>query len=129
MVEISPSAVSRWLKGQQGVEAALAIRFAKAVGDNPLSALVAAGYLTAEEAKVRPVAAPDFSQLTNDELLELVRQRMGAGDGTSTSTVTSMTGSGRSGGREVPLDAAARRTGRASRGQVLRDAQDADAET
>lgn len=76
LVDVTPPTVSRWLTGQQGVDAAVAIRFAKAVGDNPLSALVAAGYLTEVEAKARPAAAPDYSQLTNDELLQLVRERM-----------------------------------------------------
>jgi hypothetical protein len=54
----------------------MAVRFARAVGDSPLLALTAAGFLTEAEAKVQPMAAPDFSQLSNDELLELVRSRM-----------------------------------------------------
>jgi transcriptional regulator with XRE-family HTH domain len=85
LVGVSPPALSRWLRGQQGVDAAVAIRFAKAVGDSPLAALVAAGYLTPEEASEQPAAAPDYSQLTNDELLQLVRQRMGEHHATATS--------------------------------------------
>ena len=76
LVDVSQTAVSRWLKGAQGVDAGVAIRFARAVGDEPLTALIEAGYLTREEAGAAPAARPDFSQLSNDELLELVRGRM-----------------------------------------------------
>ena len=76
LVNVSQTAVSRWLKGTQGVDAAVAIRFARAVGDEPLTALVEAGYLTLEEAGATPAQRPDLSRLTNDELLELVRSRM-----------------------------------------------------
>ena|SRR5690554_4879134 len=79
LVEVSQTAVSRWLKGTQGVDAAVAIRFARAVGDEPLTALVEAGYLTPEEAGATPAGRPDYSQLSNDELLELVRERMRVG--------------------------------------------------
>lgn len=75
-VGVSQTAVSRWRRGQQGVDAGVAIRFARAVGDQPLAALIAAGFLTPSEAKQRPPASPDYSQLTNDELLRLVRGRM-----------------------------------------------------
>lgn len=78
-VGVSQAAVSRWLKGTQGVNAAVAIDVARALGDSPMAALVAAGLITEAEAKVRPVAAPDYTQLSNDELLELVRSRMTEG--------------------------------------------------
>lgn len=83
-VGVSQAAVSRWIKGTQGVDAEVAVRFARAVGDEPLAALVAAGFLTEGEAKVRPAATPDYSKLTNEELLALVRERMrdeGGGEG------------------------------------------------
>ena len=102
MAGVSQTAVSRWLKGTQGVDAAVAIRFAKAVGDDPLTALVAGGYLTPSEAKMRPASAPDYSQLTNDELLELVRKRMGEDDGTATN---------QAGGDPAPTPIGSRRRG------------------
>lgn len=79
-VGVSQAAVSRWIKGTQGVDAAVAVRFARAVEDAPLAALVAAGFLTPDEARVRPAASPDYSQLSNEALLEMVRGRM-RGDG------------------------------------------------
>lgn len=76
VVGVSQAAISRWLKDSQGVDADKAVEFVRRVGDTPIAALVAAGFLTPDEAQVRPAAAPDFSQLSNDELLELVRSRM-----------------------------------------------------
>lgn len=74
---------SRWKNGHiPKVE--MVVQFARAYGRPVLEAFVAAGFITPEEAKVRPAPAPDYSQLTNDELLELVRQRMGDSDGTAT---------------------------------------------
>lgn len=90
LVEVSQTAVSRWLKGSQGVDAAVAIRFARAVGEEPLTALIEAGYLTPEEAGATPAGQPDYSQLSNDELLKLVRERMredgGSGGDTAAKT-------------------------------------------
>lgn len=96
LVGVSQTAVSRWLSGKQGVDAEQAVGFARAIGDEPVAALVAAEYLTAKEAKVRPAAAPDYSQLKNDELLELVRARMikEVGEGRDRSAATSAQGSG-----------------------------------
>lgn len=73
---VSQTAVSRWLKGTQGADARVAIDLARAVGDPPLQALVAAGFLTDAEAKVRPSAQPSFDSLNDDELLAEVRRRM-----------------------------------------------------
>jgi hypothetical protein len=67
---------SKWKAGQIPGPTLVA-KFARAYERPVLEAFVAAGFLTAEEAKVRPSAAPDLSRLTNDELLELVRARMG----------------------------------------------------
>lgn len=95
LVGVSQTAVSRWLSGKQGVDGAQAVAFARAVGDTPLAALVAAGFLTAEEAKARPAPAPDYSRLKNDELLKLVRSRMREeGEGHDRPAATSGPGSG-----------------------------------
>lgn len=78
---VTEPTVSRWKNGGQGINAAAAAAFARAYGRPVLEAFIAAGFLTADEAKVRPAAAPDYSQLSNDELLELVRSRMQEGGG------------------------------------------------
>lgn len=75
----NPSTISRWLKTGKPGEAGNVAAFARAYGRPVLEAFVAAGFLKPEEAKARPRLAPDFSQLTNDELLELVRARMREG--------------------------------------------------
>ena len=79
--ETTQTTLSRWLAGHTNPDAENAIRFARAVGDPPVLALVAAGYLTAEEAKVRPIAAPSYDQLTDDELLRILRERLQRGGG------------------------------------------------
>lgn len=74
---VNASTVSRWLKYEDaGRRAESVISFARAYAVSPLKALVEAGLLEPAEARMRPAAAPDFTQLTNDELLELVRARM-----------------------------------------------------
>lgn len=75
-VHVTEPTVSRWKKGGQGVSAAQAARFARAYDRPVLEAFVAADFLTADEAGERPSGVPDYTQLTNDELLELVRARM-----------------------------------------------------
>jgi hypothetical protein len=73
---VNASTVSRWKTGKQAAGPEAAVAFARARRRPVLEALVAAGFLTEKEAKVRPAGTPDLSQLTNDELLKLVRARM-----------------------------------------------------
>lgn len=80
---LDPSAVSRWKSGHVP-KADMVALFARGYDRPVLEAFLAAGFLTPEEAKARPSLAPDFSRLSNDELLELVRERMGESDGTAT---------------------------------------------
>lgn len=68
---------SRWKSGHIP-KADLVAQFARAYGRPVLEAFVAAGFLTEGEAKVRPAARVDFTKLTNDELLRIVRDRMSA---------------------------------------------------
>lgn len=78
--------VSKWKSGTVPRPQIVA-QFARGYGRPVLEAFVAAGFLTAGEAKERPAAPPDFTRLSNDELLELVRSRMGETDtGRSTAT-------------------------------------------
>lgn len=87
---------SKWKSGQVP-KAETVARFARAYDASVLKAFVAAGFLTSSEAGERPVANPDLTQLTNDELLELVRARMtgGSGERADSSTATKEAGSGR----------------------------------
>lgn len=97
LVGVSQTAVSRWLSGKQGVDGAQAVAFARAVGDEPLAALVAADFLTAKEAKAPPAPSPDYDLLSNDELVELVRERLaekGGGGHGKRSAATSQRGTG-----------------------------------
>lgn len=73
---IDQSAISRWLKTGTPGTAENVAAFARGYKRPVLEAFIAAGFLTEKEAKVRPAGRPDFSQLSNDELLELVRARM-----------------------------------------------------
>lgn len=86
---------SRWKAGHVP-KVELVAKFARAYRRPVLEAFVAAEFLSPDEAKVRPAAAPDYSQLTNDELLELVRARMekGGGERGDRSAATSPQGSG-----------------------------------
>lgn len=71
----SAPTVSRWLSGQKP-SAATAVAAARAYGDSPLNALVAVGFITAEEARQRPVAQPSLDGITDDALIELVAKRI-----------------------------------------------------
>lgn len=66
---------SKWKAGHVPKVEVVA-RFARAYNRPVLEAFVAAGFLTEAEAEVKPVGKPDFSRLTNDELLELVSSRI-----------------------------------------------------
>lgn len=81
---VTAPTVSRWSTGKQGVDPKAAAAFARAYGRPVLEAFVAAEFLTAKEAKARPAQAPDLTQLTNQQLLDLVASRMrdeGSGSG------------------------------------------------
>lgn len=75
---------SRWKAGHVP-KVEMVAQFARAYHRPVLESFVAAGFLTAAEARSKPASAPDYSQLTNDELLELVRQRMGEQHAATTS--------------------------------------------
>lgn len=74
--QASPSTITRWSQGQ-GVDPLAAARFARAFGRPVLEAFIAAGYLTGDEAGVRPdVQPPGAGALTTDQLLDELRARM-----------------------------------------------------
>lgn len=72
---LDPSAVSRWKTGHVP-KADMVATFARAYGRPVLEAFVAAGFLTAAEAKERPSAAPSLDQLSDEDLLQEVADRM-----------------------------------------------------
>lgn len=73
---VDQSTVSRWKTTNAPGKAENVAKLARAYDRPVLEAFVAADFLTEAEAKVRPAAAPDLTQLRNDELLKLVRARM-----------------------------------------------------
>ena len=71
---LSRTRVTEWRHGK-GVTVDGARAVAKAFGQPLLTVLVAAGIITAEEAKLRAAAAPSPTQLTDDQLVgELMRR-------------------------------------------------------
>jgi len=70
--------IGRWLRGESVLpKAQSVVAFARAYGQSPIEALVAAGFITAEEAgvKVRKTR-PNLSEYTEEELLEDLRRRV-----------------------------------------------------
>ena len=72
---IDATNVTRW-KGGQVPKPDMVAQFARGYGRPVLEAFVEAGFLTATEAKQRPVAAPSIDSLTDDQLLDEIRKRM-----------------------------------------------------
>lgn len=70
----SPS-VSRWQSSAPKPENV--VMFARSYGRPVLEAFVAAGFLTAEDARERPAGRPDISQFDLDELLAEIRKKFG----------------------------------------------------
>ena len=73
---VDQATISRWKKSDQPGRADNVAALARAYGRPVLEAFVAAGFLTAEEAKARPAAAPDYKKLSKRELLDLLSARM-----------------------------------------------------
>jgi hypothetical protein len=72
---ISRTRLVDWRKGK-GVTVEIARQVATAFRQPILSVLVAAGLLTADEARQRAAAPVDPAKLTDDELLAEIRRRM-----------------------------------------------------
>ena len=69
----SESAISRWKAGTHVPDPKQAVNVARAYGKNPIEALIAAGYLTHDEASL-PVTRPAALQLQDFSDLELARE-------------------------------------------------------
>jgi transcriptional regulator with XRE-family HTH domain len=68
--------VSRWKKGAESARPENVAAFARAYGRPVLEAFVAAGFLTAEEADVRPDSVLAVSDLADDALIAEVARRL-----------------------------------------------------
>lgn len=73
---ISDATVSRWFKGTAAPTARQVSIVARAYKQNPLQALIAAGYLTEEEAGVAEQGAPRLLQLRDFSDLELAKEML-----------------------------------------------------
>lgn len=72
--DIDKSHITRWKQGHEpGVH--FVVKFARAYGRNPLEAMVAAGFITADEAQLREVRV-GAEDLTDDQLIDEIRARM-----------------------------------------------------
>ncbi|WP_435745000.1 helix-turn-helix domain-containing protein [Nocardioides sp. SYSU DS0663] len=76
---LDQSAISRWLRTGTPGRAENVAAFARAYNRPVLEAFVAAEFLTAQEAKQRPTAAPTLDSLSDDQLVEEIRTRLKQG--------------------------------------------------
>lgn len=77
---VDPASVSRWKTGRNTPSADRVIAVARHYGRNPIEALVAAGYLDPAEVDATIEVAEGTSGLTNDQLLEALRDRLRAAE-------------------------------------------------
>lgn len=78
---LDQSLLGRWSRGDVAPAVDSARTFAATIGRPLLEVLVAAGLLTAAEAKQRADVPPDPAVLTDDQLLAEIRRRMASRDG------------------------------------------------
>lgn len=55
---LDPTAISRWLSDRNQPQADKVVRFARAFGQSPVEALIAAAYITSDEAGITTVRTP-----------------------------------------------------------------------
>lgn len=72
---LTQATVSRWLSGKRAPHAESVILFARGYRVNPVTALVAAGLLTAAEAEMPRNRVPSLDQVTTRSLLAELRRR------------------------------------------------------
>lgn len=75
---VNQTAIGRWLRGDNTPRADLVVEFARALNLEPLGALVAAGYITAQEANASVIVRAPLSDYSIDELLAEIRDRTDA---------------------------------------------------
>ena len=75
---LAQTAISRWLRDDLDLpRAEFVVRFARGFNENPVEALVVAGYITAEEAGAATVVKTPLSEFTEGEMLDELRRRVG----------------------------------------------------
>jgi transcriptional regulator with XRE-family HTH domain len=74
---VDQTGVSRWLSGQSVPRVESVIRFARSLGRAPIEGLVAAGYITPEEAGAKPDLEISIRDLPTEALLAEIRRRVG----------------------------------------------------
>ena len=67
--------ISRWSLNRNVPRAENAVAFARALGESPVEALIAAGYLTAAEAAVRTRVRTSLREFSFDEIVTELRRR------------------------------------------------------
>ncbi|HPY25393.1 MAG TPA: helix-turn-helix transcriptional regulator [Mycobacterium sp.] len=73
---VAQTAIGRWLRGETAApRAESVVAFARAIGKPPVEALVAAGYLTSQEAAQRIEVTRAINDYSTDDLLEELRRR------------------------------------------------------
>ncbi|GAB7003687.1 hypothetical protein JCM18899A_11580 [Nocardioides sp. AN3] len=78
-VGVDGSTISRWRNGKVGKVVEVAA-LARAYEDSVLRAFVAAGFLTAEEAKTPPPGRPDWDTVSHQQMLDELALRLRAAD-------------------------------------------------
>lgn len=73
---VEQSTVSRWKQDQSNPEPAAAAAFARAYSRPVLEAFLAAGFLTPSEARQRPPSRTEAAQLSDDQILAELRERL-----------------------------------------------------
>lgn len=73
---VDPASVSRWKTGRNTPSADRVIAVARHYRRNPIEALVAAGYLDAREVDATIEVAAGTAGLTNEQLLDALRDRL-----------------------------------------------------
>lgn len=78
LVDVSQSAVSRWISGKTPAPAAgNVIGFARSVGDSPVTALIAAGYLKPSDLEQAVTVLADLGEFDAASLLVELGKRLG----------------------------------------------------
>lgn len=83
---VDPASVSRWKTGRNTPSADRVIAVARHYGRNPIEALVAAGYLDPTEVDATVEVAEGTAGLTNEQLLDALRDRLIAAESAVGST-------------------------------------------
>lgn len=76
IARVDQTVVSRWLSGRSIPRVESVIQFARSAGRSPIEAMVAAGYITSEEAGMTPGLQISIRELATDELLAEIRRRV-----------------------------------------------------